>query len=110
MQLGLTPRVWASEWGMPVRKIPRNYLHITGRIAMAGQPDSSAFEGGLEKDFYTLLDFDASVADVDHQPVKIDYRRPTGQATLYTPDALVTYYPWAVRKPQLCEVKTRDDL
>lgn len=95
---------------MPVRKIPRNYLHITGRIAMAGQPDSSAFEGGLEKDFYTLLDFDASVADVDHQPIKIDYRRPTGQVTHYTPDTLVTYYPWAARKPQLCEVKTREEL
>jgi hypothetical protein len=95
---------------MPVRKIPRNYLHMTGRVSMAGQPDSAAFEGGLERDFYTLLDFDASIADVDHQPVRIDYSRPGGLETHYTPDALVTYYPWANRRPQLCEVKTREDL
>lgn len=77
---------------------------------MAGQPDSSAFEGGLERDFYTLLDFDPSVADVDHQPVRIGYIRPDGRSSLYRPDALVLYHPWAARRPQLCEVKMRADL
>ncbi len=95
---------------MPVRKIPRNYRHLTGRVAMAGQSDSSAFEGGLERDFYTLLDFDPSVADVDHQPVCLEYTRPNGRSSHYTPDAFVKYHPWAMRRPQLCEVKMRADL
>lgn len=77
---------------------------------MAGQTDSSAFEGGLERDFYTLLDFDPSVADVDHQPVRIDYTYPDGRNSFYRPDALVRYHPWAARRPQLCEVKTRAEL
>ena len=77
---------------------------------MAGQDDSSAFEGGLERDFYTLLDFDGSIADVDHQPVRIGYVLPDGRATHYTPDTLITYHPEFEKRPLLCEVKMRDDL
>lgn len=95
---------------MAVRKIPRSYRHLTGRIAKAGQDTSAAFEGGLERDFYTLLDFDPNVAKVDHQPVRLAYRRPDGTTGPYTPDTLVEYRPGTGLRPKLCEVKMREDL
>lgn len=95
---------------MPVRKIPRSYRNLTGRVAIASQAASAAFESPLERDLYVLLDFNPAVASVEHQPVRIDYRRPDGRATHYTPDALIHYRPESGRKPVLCEVKPHDEL
>lgn len=77
---------------------------------MAGQDFSAAFEGGLERDFYTLLDFDPAVVRAEHQPVKLPYTRADGSIGPYTPDSLVHYRPELGLTPKLCEVKMREDL
>lgn len=95
---------------MAIRNIPRSYRNLTGRVAVASQDVSAAFESPLERDLYVLLDFNPAVALVEHQPVRVDYRRPDGRATHYTPDALIHYTPELRRKPVLCEVKPHDEL
>ena len=95
---------------MAVRKIPRSYRNLTGRVAIASQAVSAAFESPLERDLYVRLDFNPAVASVDHQPVRINYTHADGRATYYTPDALIHYVPESGRKPVLCEVKPLDEL
>lgn len=95
---------------MPVRRIPRNYLHVTGRVSIADSDKSVAFESPLERDFYILMDYDTSVAGVEEQPVRIHYVGPSEVGKSYVPDALVTYVPSMARPKLLCEIKSRADL
>jgi len=91
---------------MPVRKIPRNYRHVTGRYAFLNGK-SIAFEGTLERDFLYLMDFDPEVVDVEEQPVKVPVPHGKGRGAYYIPDFLVqrrTENPWLV------EIKQTDDL
>lgn len=91
---------------MPVRKIPRNYRHVTGKYAFPNGA-SVAFEGTLERDFLYLMDFDPDVVDVEEQPVKVPVPGGKGRGAYYIPDFLVQRregLPWLV------EVKSTDDL
>lgn len=98
---------------MPVRKIPKNYRHLTGLVKNSKDDRMTGFESPLERDFYYLLDFDATVESYEEQPVRIHYEQD-GRKRSYTPDALVVFrsgpggHP--ERPPELCEIKTREDI
>ncbi len=78
---------------MAVRKIPKNYLFVTGGFSSQKSESISGFESLLEKDYLLLLDFDDSVESFEVQPVKIPV---TGVRNGYVPDVLVKYHPNAV--------------
>lgn len=96
---------------MTVRKIPKNYLVVTGSFASRKNPQMDAFESLLEKEYMLLLDFDERVEWFDAQPVTIPV---PGVAKGYTPDVLVHYRldleSGEIPKPLLTEVKHTDDL
>ena len=96
---------------MVVRKIPKNYLFVTGGYSSLKNDKMDAFESLLEKDYLLLLDFDDSVQSFEVQPVRIPV---AGVPKGYVPDVLVKYRPdsqaGVVRKPLLVEVKHSDDL
>ena len=96
---------------MPVRKIPKNYLFVTGAYASKKNKSMDGFESLLEKDYYMLLDFDSTVESFDVQPVKI---KVPGGAKKYVPDVLVKFHPdpvtGEIRRNELAEVKTTADL
>ena len=94
---------------MPVRKIPRNHLQVTGRHATTKSTDSADFESILEKEHLLLLDNDPSVLSYEVQPVKIPV---PGVRNGYTPDLLVHFCPnedGCVRPSEIREVKKSDD-
>ncbi len=76
-------RLW-----MPVRKIPKNYLLVTGAYSSQKNAVIDPFESLLEKEYMMLLDFEESVAKFESQPVRIPV---LGVAKGYVPDLLVTY-------------------
>lgn len=91
---------------MPVRKIPKNHLFVTGRHATDLSPEMVEFESPLEKDFMLLLDFDPRVSSYEAQPVRI----PLPDGGRYVPDLLVSFHqgPDGVEPPRdLLEVKTQ---
>lgn len=96
---------------MAVRKIPKNYLFVTGGYSSRKNEEMDAFESLLEKDYLLLLDFDDGVEAFEVQPVRIPI---AGIPKGYVPDVLVKYRPdpqtGMVRKPALVEVKHSDDL
>ncbi len=96
---------------MPVRKIPKNYLFVTGGYSSRKNEEMDAFESLLEKDYLLLLDFDDSVEAFEVQPVRVPV---AGVPKGYVPDVLVKYCPdlqiGTLRKPSLVEVKTAEDL
>lgn len=99
---------------MPVRRIPMNYRHITGRIAGRGDTPTAEFEAGLERDFLTLLRFDFNVRTYEVQPVRIEYFDTEDRKHHYTPDVLVYYRtditPAKWMNTTLFEIKHTDDL
>ena len=89
---------------MPVRKIPKNYLVTTGRIARGPGQTPAGWEGPLEQDYLILLHDDPTVESFEEQPVKV----PVPKGRPYTPDVLVKFRPDATgaRRPaELTEVK-----
>lgn len=96
---------------MAVRKIPKNYLFVTGGYSSRKNEEMDAFESLLEKDYLLLLDFDDTVEAFEVQPVRIPI---AGVPKGYVPDVLVRYrsghHSDAVRKPLLVEVKHTDHL
>ena len=96
------------KW-VPIRKIPKNYRHITGIVA-SGEGSGYAFEGPLEIDFYTLMNHQRSIENIEGQPVTIEHRNSNGRWTRYTPDALIHFTPEVAVRPILAEVKPRDTL
>ncbi len=96
---------------MSVRKIPKNYLHVTGGYSSKKNEEMKAFESLLEKDYLLLLDFDDTVESFDVQPVRIPV---SGIPKGYVPDVFVKYRPDPqtnkIRKSSLIEVKHSDDL
>jgi hypothetical protein len=96
---------------MPVRKIPKNHLVVTGSFASRKNAQMDGFESLLEKEYMLLLDFDEHVERFEAQPVTIPV---SGIPKGYTPDVLVYFYPDAITgdssKPLLTEIKHTDDL
>lgn len=94
---------------MPVRKIPKNHLFVTGRHATDLSQEVVEFESPLEKEYMLLLDFDPLVASYESQPVRI--RLPDGRP--YVPDILVKFHAGpdgVVPPPELVEIKTQEHL
>jgi hypothetical protein len=96
---------------MPVRKIPKNHLVVTGSFASRKNGQMDAFESLLEKEYMLLLEFDERVLRFEPQPVTIAV---PGIPKGYIPDVLVHYHPDPLSgktpKPLLTEVKHTDDL
>jgi hypothetical protein len=96
---------------MPVRKIPKNYLVITGLFASAKNNTLCGYEGSLEPDLMHLAEFNRDIAKYEEQPVRIEYTDESNKKRAYTPDLLVFYTDEIVRatgaKPILIEVKPR---
>ena len=96
---------------MPVRKIPKNYLGVTGSFASRKNGQMGGFESLLEKEYMLLLDFDESVESFEEQPVTIPV---PGVARGYTPDVLVRFRAdpatGQIRASLLTEIKHSDDL
>lgn len=94
---------------MPVRKIPIGNRAVTGQHARSG----ARYESSLERDFFELMMADTQVADVEGQPVRINYINAQGKRRRYTPDALVRFKPdpltGEIRPSLLCEVKYREE-
>ena len=94
---------------MPVRKVPKNHLFVTGRHATELSSEMVEFESPLEKEYMLLLDFDPRVAGYEAQPVRIQL--PTGR--FYVPDVLVRFLLGSdgiEPARELVEVKTSGDL
>jgi hypothetical protein len=96
---------------MPVRKIPKNHLGVTGGFASRKNGQMGGFESLLEKEYMLLLDFDDDVESFEEQPVTIPV---PGIARGYTPDVLVLFrlddILGHIRSPLLTEIKHSDDL
>lgn len=98
---------------MPNRVIPKNYRNITGKVVSLKDASPHGFESGLERDFYTLLDFDLNVQHYDEQPITLGFNDCNGQRRQYTPDVLVffrTDVDSSSGETWLCEIKYREDL
>ncbi|MHA6888218.1 TnsA endonuclease N-terminal domain-containing protein [Ralstonia pseudosolanacearum] len=94
---------------MPVRRIPKNYLFVTGRHASPQADEVIEFESILEKEYMLLLDSDPQVEAYEGQPVEI----PLSRGRIYVPDLLVTYRPTPSgnqRAPELVEIKAQEHL
>ena len=93
---------------MPIRKIPKNYLVTTGRLARGPNNQPAGWEGRLEQDYYVLLRDDPNVESFEVQPVRV----PVPKGRPYTPDVLVRFRPDKLgvrRPPELTEVKHSTD-
>lgn len=75
---------------MPVRKIKKSYISCVGYFKSYKNNKQLAFESILERDFFTLLEFQQNVLSYEEQPLKINYQLKASN-TRYTPDVLVTY-------------------
>lgn len=94
---------------MPVRRIPKNYLFVTGRHSSPYSEEVIEFESILEKEYMLLLDSDPHLESYDSQPVEI----PLSRGRSYVPDLLVTYRPTfsgIQRPPELVEIKIQEHL
>lgn len=96
---------------MPVRKIPKNYLHVTGSFASQKNGRMLGFESLLEKEYMTLMEFDEAVDHFEEQPTSIPI---PGSSQSYTPDLLVHFRAIkphaAIPRPLLIEIKHTSDL
>jgi len=98
---------------MPVRKIPKNYLKVTGKFSSAKNGKSLGHEELLERDLMILLEYDDTVESFEEQPVKIPYSVNGKNRKPFVPDILIHYIastPGEVRRTILGEVKLSDDL
>lgn len=97
---------------MPVRKIPKNYLMVTGVFSSAKNGKSLGYESLLERDLMILLEFDNTVQSFEEQPVKISYKVDGKAKKQYVPDILIRYQSSAgvTERTVLGETKHTDDL
>jgi hypothetical protein len=98
---------------MPVRKIPKNYLSVTGTFSSAKNGKSLGYESLLERDLMILLEFDDTVESFEEQPVKVPLIVNGKKLKPYVPDILIHYVPpvsGEARRSVLGEVKQSDDL
>lgn len=90
---------------MPVRKIPKNYLHVTGSFSSRKNGRMMGYESLLERDNMILLEYDDDVEGFEEQPVQIPFKKGVKP---YVPDILVRYK--SGRRPLLGEIKHTEDL
>jgi hypothetical protein len=98
---------------MPVRKIPKNYLSVTGKFSSTKNGKSLGYESLLERDLMILLEFDDTVERFEEQPVKVPLVVNGKKLKPYVPDILIHYFPTSsgeAKRPVLGEVKKSDDL
>lgn len=92
---------------MPVRKIPKNYRSITGRLPSTINGRCIGYESKLERDFYLRLEFDPTIESYEEQPLRltgvVDDRKVS-----YTPDCLVKFL--GCRPARIIEVKYQSEL
>jgi hypothetical protein len=91
---------------MPVRKIPPKQKSLSGIHAGSGG-QGVAFESSLERDFISLMMFDADFISIEEQPVEVPVPGKRGRAGYYIPDFLVHRRE---RPTMLVEVKPADIL
>lgn len=94
---------------MPVRKIPKSYIGVTGVVGTNQSVGNAEFESLLERDYFILLDFDPSVKTYEVQPVKIPV---PGVPNGYHPDVLVKFHPsedGSQKLHELTEIKLLSD-
>lgn len=99
-----------NEESMPVRKIPKNHIHVTGRHAAKKSASDADFESPLEAEHLLLLDHDPRVKAYEVQPVEIPV---PGVRWSYVPDVLVEFHPdkdGVIDAPEVREVKSTLDL
>lgn len=92
---------------MPVRRIPKSFRNVTGIVASSKAIGEARFESTLERDLFTLLDFDSQVTSFEVQPLSIPWKDTAGKPHSYTPDAHAIY---ANQKNVIYEVKYRSEL
>lgn len=98
---------------MPVRKIPKNYLSVTGTFSSEKNGKSLGYESLLEQDLMILLEFDDEVEGFEEQPVKVPVIAFGKRPQIYIPDILIRYRPSILGGPPrnvLGEVKVTNDL
>ena len=98
---------------MPVRKIPKNYLSVTGSFSSAKNGKSLGCESILEQELMILLEFDDTVERFEEQPAKVPLLVNGKKLKPYVPDILIHYLPSSsgeVRRSILGEVKHSTDL
>ena len=97
----------------PVRKIPKNYLSVTGTFSSAKNGKSLGYESLLERDLMILLEFDDTVERFEEQPVKVPLLVNGKKRKPYVPDILIYHLPTPtgeIWRPVMGEVKKSDDL
>lgn len=99
-----------EESTMPIRKIPKNYMTVTGLATSAKSEEPIGYEGRPEFYFIKLATFNNNVAKCEGQPVTIFYHDSNGRNRTYTPDFRVTFKPHLLWKPLVVEVKPRGRL
>ena len=98
---------------MPVRKIPKNYISVTGTFSSAKNGNSLGYESLLERDMMILLEFDDAVERFEEQPVKVPLVINGKKRKPYVPDILIHYRSASsgeIPRPVLGEVKLTEDL
>ena len=71
---------------MPVCKILKNYIFVTGRFGGKKGGEIADFESTLEKEYMLLLEFDETVDRFETQPGRVPV---AGVAKGYVPDVLL---------------------
>jgi hypothetical protein len=96
---------------MPIRKIPKNYMTVTGAASSSKSKELIGYEGRLEFYFVKTVSFNNNVRRCEEQPVQITFHDSNGKKRSYTLDFRITYredlYPKDSWKPLLVEVKPR---
>lgn len=98
------------RFNLPVRKIVPNSSSITGKLVSWKAGAAISFESSLERDYAYLLEFDSRVESYGIQPMRIRFKNQSGRNTSYTPDFFVEYYQSEKLKPEIIEVKYKDEL
>lgn len=94
---------------MPVRRVGLCYRSVSGRVPMGNGRRAVSVESTLERDFALLQRFDPTVATVEEQPVRVEYRTTGGFHRFYVPDFLVTHQQRPGLSTKLVEVKFSTD-
>jgi hypothetical protein len=98
---------------MPVRKIPKNYLMVTGDFSSAKNGRSLGYESLLERDLMILLEFDDTVERFEEQPIQVPLQVNGKKLKPYVPDILIHFKVTSAGetpRPTLGEVKHTSDL